>query len=151
MSSNNKSNPATLKCAFHVNAQWELTYETKQVSKGKGKPKTRRTKAGAVQSITHTSKGVVDGSPGQVVVFIATSRQAADDLPLAFQVTLLDMERLPSDLRTELMKGKQPPTNATIARECQNQQCASCHHVICYSRTTVHQLPQMGHLLRIRG
>ncbi len=59
-----KMNPATLNCSFSVTADWVLTYvDTKQQSK-KGKVGQRRKshRAGNVQSLSYTSKGVVDGN-----------------------------------------------------------------------------------------
>ena len=113
----NKFNPATINSRIHVNGQWELIYESaKQASKGK-KPKKRTTKAGAIQSISHTSKGVVDGASGHVLIFITTARQRDEDLPLGFQCTLMDMDRCPSDLRQTLLKGRTAATHTQIARE----------------------------------
>ena len=111
-----KYNPSTLKCHFHLNAQWELTYDSPK-QPGKKKTKKRTTKAGAIQSISHTSRGSVDGKVGHVLLFISTARQTEGDLPLGFQCELIVMDRCPSDLRVELLKGRTAATHLQIARE----------------------------------
>ena len=117
--SSTKMNPSTLACSFSVNAEWQLSYVDPNPSKkGKsGRARTREHRAGNIQSLTYTSKGVVDNQPGQALVFFSTSRQPEGALPLGFQAKLLDLKKIPTDVRTRLARGKPNPSPIDIARK----------------------------------
>ena len=117
-----KMNPATLNCTFALTSAWLLTYvDSTQQAPKKGKAQRRKIhRAGHVQSVSYTSKGVVDGKPGQALVFITTDRQNKGDLPFAFQASLLDLAKIPSDLRVKIVRSSRGPKPVDIASEFLN-------------------------------
>ena len=117
--STTKMNPATLACTFSVNAEWQLTYvDPNPPNKGKGgRSRTKAHRAGNILSLTYTSKGVVDNQPGQALVLVSTDRLPEGALPLGFQAKLLDLKKIPVDVRTKLARGKPNPSPIDIARK----------------------------------
>lgn len=117
--SNNKMNPSTLACSFWVSAEWQLTYvDPNPPKKGKsGRVRNPTRRAGNIQTLSYTSKGVVDNQPGQALVLVSTDRQQEGSLPLGFQAKLLDLTKIPTDVRTRLARGKPNPSPIDIARK----------------------------------
>ena len=149
--STTKMNPATLACTFSVNAQWQLSYvdpNPPKKSKG-GRARTKEHRAGNILSLTYTSKGVVDNQPGQALVLVSTDRLPEGALPLGFQAKLLDLKKIPVDVRTKLARGKPNPSPIDIARKFVTSSKNDVIYVCCiFVRAAVLVLPHVGQFRR---
>ena len=94
-------NPTYLTTEWCLVADWSIQYKAKK--SGKSKRVSWKTNLGQVMTAhSSTSYKETKRSPKEVIILFTTSTMDGDDPELAFRVSNLVVNRLPSELRTAL-------------------------------------------------